>query len=127
MKEQEKSNICRSGPKLIFACSGAADVGEIADLAARKLNKEGSGKMFCLAGIGGCVEGIMKNTEAAKELVAIDGCPLDCAKKTLERGNFNEFMHVRLTDIGLEKGASAVTDENIKKVTEAVCVHLGTE
>ena len=127
MKEQEKSNECYSGPRLIFACSGAADVGEIADLAARKLNKEGLGKMFCLAGIGGCVEGIMKNTEAASKIVAIDGCPLDCAKKTLEQGNFKEFMHVRLTDMGLEKGKSAVTDENIKKVTEAVRIHLGTD
>ena len=127
MEEQEKSKECSSGPRLIFACSGAADVGEIADLAARKLNKEGLGKMFCLAGIGGCVEDIMKNTEAAKELVAIDGCVLDCAKKTLERGNFKKFMHVRLTDIGLEKGASAVTDENIEKVTDAVCVQFRTE
>ena len=126
MKEQKKSNECSSGPRLIFACSGAADVGEIADLAARKLNKEGMGKMFCLAGIGGCVEGIMKNTEVARELVAIDGCTLDCAKKTLERGNFKEFMHVRLTDMELEKGKSAVTNENIEKVTEAVRFHFDT-
>jgi len=127
MKEQEKSNECSSGPMLIFACSGAADVGEIADLTARKLNKEGLGKMFCLAGIGGCVEGIMKNTGAASELVAIDGCPLDCAKKTLERGNFKQFMHMRLTDMELEKGKLAVTDENSKEVTEAVRAHLGTD
>ena len=31
---------CSGGPKLIFACSGVADVGEIADKAARKLTKE---------------------------------------------------------------------------------------
>ena len=58
----EKSNVCRGGPKLIFACSGAADVGEIADRAARELTKNGLGKMFCLAGIGGRVGGIMKKT-----------------------------------------------------------------
>ncbi len=38
--------------KLIFACSGAADVGGIADLAARTLHAEGSGKIYCLAGVG---------------------------------------------------------------------------
>ena len=43
---------CGSAPKLIFACSGAADVGAIADQAARKLTKDGAGKMYCLAGIG---------------------------------------------------------------------------
>lgn len=36
---------CGVGPKLIFACSGAADVGAIADQAARKLTKDGAGKM----------------------------------------------------------------------------------
>ncbi|MCX5637405.1 MAG: hypothetical protein NTX52_06900, partial [Planctomycetota bacterium] len=34
-----QSNCCSAGPKLIFACSGAADVGQIADQAARKLTK----------------------------------------------------------------------------------------
>ena len=52
---------CSSAPKLIFSCSGAADVGELADQAARRLTREGSGKMFCLAGIGGQVEGIIKS------------------------------------------------------------------
>ncbi|MEI6422312.1 MAG: putative zinc-binding protein [Lentisphaerota bacterium] len=35
---------CATAPKLIFACSGAADVGAIADQAARKLSREGKGK-----------------------------------------------------------------------------------
>ncbi|MFZ5830584.1 MAG: putative zinc-binding protein, partial [Planctomycetota bacterium] len=56
---------CGSAPKLIFACSGAADVGQIADLAARRLTAEGVGKMFCLAGIGGRVSGIMETTKTA--------------------------------------------------------------
>ena len=46
---------CSAGPKLIFSCSGAADVGELADQTARKLTRNGDGKMFCLAGIGGRV------------------------------------------------------------------------
>ena len=42
---------------MIFACSGSADVGKIADLAARKLMEDGVGKMSCLAGVGGRVKG----------------------------------------------------------------------
>jgi len=75
---------CGAAPRLIFACSGAADVGKLSDLAARELTAAGAGKMFCLAGIGGRVSGIMATTEAAQAILAIDGCPLDCAKKTLE-------------------------------------------
>ena len=42
----EKNKECCSGAqKLIFACSGAADVGALSDRAARKLTKNGDGKM----------------------------------------------------------------------------------
>ena len=33
---EEKSSVCSGGTTLIFACSGAADVGEVSDRAARK-------------------------------------------------------------------------------------------
>jgi len=104
---------CSAAPKLIFACSGAADVGRLSDLAARQLTAEGAGKMFCLAGIGGRVSGIMASTEAAEAILAIDGCPLDCAKKTLENANFTKFEHIRLSELGMEKGKTAVTDEAV--------------
>ncbi|WP_461208734.1 putative zinc-binding protein [Desulfocurvus sp. DL9XJH121] len=114
----DKSCACACGgaPKLIFSCSGAADVGELADRAARGLTREGKGKMFCLAGIGGRVSGIVKTTEAASAILAIDGCPLECARKSLEEAGFTEFMHLRLGDMGLKKGDSPVSEENVARV-----------
>jgi len=107
---------CGAAPRLIFACSGAADVGKLSDLAARELTAAGAGKMFCLAGIGGRVSGIMATTEAAQAILAIDGCPLDCAKKTLENAGFTKFEYIRLSDLGMEKGKTAITDEAIAQV-----------
>lgn len=101
---------------MIFACSGAADVGEIADRAARELTKNGLGKMFCLAGVGGRVGGIMKKTSEASDILAIDGCELDCAKSSLEQAGFTRFKHLRLTDLGMEKGKTPATEDNIVKV-----------
>jgi uncharacterized metal-binding protein len=106
---------CGSAPKLIFACSGAADVGLIADKVARQLTAEGAGKMFCLAGVGGRVSGIMATTEAAAAILAIDGCPLDCAAQCLAQAGFESFEHLRLSDFGMEKGATPPTDETIAK------------
>lgn len=106
------------GPRLIFSCSGAADVGELADRAARNLTRDGHGKMFCLAGIGGRVSGIMKTTESAVSILAIDGCPLDCARKSLEEAGFKKVNHLRLSDLGFEKGQAALTEPNIAKVME---------
>ena len=107
---------CSSDPKLIFPCSGASNVGEIADHAARQLTSDGVGRMYCLAGIGGRVSGIIASTESAGKILAIDGCPSDCAKNTLLQAGFNEFDHVRVTDLGLIKGGSPVNEENVDKV-----------
>ena len=114
----EKKECCTGAPKLIFACSGAADVGAIADQAARKLTRDGAGRMYCLAGIGGRVSGIMRSTEAAAGILAIDGCSQDCAKHCLEEAGFKEFEHMRVTDLGMGKGTSPVTEENIAKVAD---------
>jgi uncharacterized metal-binding protein len=110
---------CSAAPKLIFACSGAADVGALADRAARKMTRDGNGKMFCLAGIGGRVPGIMKTTEAAEAILAIDGCPLNCVKNCLEQAGFSQFEHLQVADLGLEKGKSPMSDDAVAKVAAA--------
>jgi len=114
----EKSGACSGGPKLIFACSGAADVGEIADRAARRMTRNGSGNMFCLAGIGGRVAGIIKKTEAASKVLAIDGCELDCVKSCLHQAGFQQFSHLRVTDLGMQKGKAPANDENVATVVQ---------
>ena len=111
---------CQAAPKFVFSGSGAADVGEVPDRAARGVSREGSAKMFCLAGIGGRVSGIVKSTEAAERIVAIDGCPLNCARKTLEEAGLTRFDHIQLNDLGLKKGESPASPENVETVMRAV-------
>ncbi len=112
----DKECVCSGGPKLIFACSGAADVGEITDRAARQLTQKGVATMYCMAGIGGRVSGILKTTESAQSILAIDGCALSCVKNSLKLAGFNDFEHIQLGELGLEKGNSPATEENIAKV-----------
>ena len=109
--------VCQGGNTLIFACSGAADVGAIADRAARKLMQEGEGQMFCLAGVGGGVDAILQKTRQASRILAIDGCGLDCAKKTLEQAGFKSMKQFRVTDLGMEKGQSHPSPERIELVS----------
>src|SRR5512140_2927710 len=111
---EEAKHQCATAPKLIFACSGAADVGEVSDRAARRLTKEGVGKMYCLAGVGGRLEDILVNARAAQKILAIDGCPTECARQTLVLAGFSGFEHLQLKELGLEKGKSAPTFENIQ-------------
>ncbi len=67
------------------------------------MTREGTGKFFCLAGIGGHVSGMIESTKAGKVIVAIDGCPVACAKKTLEHAGFNVDEYVEITSMGIEK------------------------
>jgi uncharacterized metal-binding protein len=109
---------CQSAPKLIFPCSGAADVGGLADRAARQMTLDQTGKMYCLAGIGGRVSTIMETTRAAAKVLAIDGCPQECARKTLEQAGFSGFQHLKLAGLGLHKGSSPVTEERIRLIAD---------
>lgn len=118
MMNDNNTCACGAAPKLIFPCSGASDVGAIADQAARKLTKEGKGKMYCLAGIGGRVSGMMATTASVDTILVIDACPIECARKTMEQAGFKKFSHLQLSDLGFEKGKSPVTPENIEKVAQ---------
>ena len=93
MSKERSACACGPAPRLIFACSGAADVGAVAD-------------------------------QAADGILAIDGCSLDCVKKSLELAGFNEFEHLRVTDLGMTKGATDINEANIATVAMAGAAKL---
>ena len=117
-KKETCSCSCKGGVKLIFPCSGSADVGEISDRAARKMTAQGDGKMFCLAGIGGNISGMIASAKGADKVLVIDGCSMDCAKKTMEQRGIDHYLHLRLTDLGMEKAKSPATIERIENVVQ---------
>jgi uncharacterized metal-binding protein len=104
----------------IFSRSGAADVGGIADAVARSLSAGGVAKMYCLAGIGARVEQIVNNAEAAEQLISLDGCDNDCSRKVLEAAGFKPALHIRITDLGMEKGNTEITPERIREVMDDI-------
>jgi uncharacterized metal-binding protein len=109
---------------LIFSCSGAADVGELADRAARALTKCGNGAMFCLAGVGAGIPDMVERAKGAKKLLVIDGCDKDCGRLALQSAGFAGFTHLRVTDCGFEKGRSLPTIQNVVTVTERAAEKL---
>jgi len=84
----KNNDVCEPAEILIFPCSGGTNVGKIANHAAIDLTALKKGKMYGLAGIGGHVDSIIESTKKAKKLVAMDGCQVQCAKKTLEHAGF---------------------------------------
>ena len=74
--------------------------------------------MFCTVGLGGKVKPILETTRAATKILAIDGCPLDCTKHCLAEAGFDNFTHLRVTDLGMSKGNTEVSYENVSKVVK---------
>lgn len=113
-------NCCSTGGiRLLYPCSGAADVGELTDRVVRKLWKEGYSTKTCLAGVGANISGFVQSAKGADENITIDGCPSACAKKCLERIGVTPTSFI-LSDMGFKKGESPITDEAIDKIAGLV-------
>jgi len=116
----ERGCACETSSILLFPCSGGCNVGQIANLAAVMLTIQGRGKMYCLAGIGAHVAGMVDSAAHADGCVAIDGCSVACASKTLKHAGITLTKEVVVTDLGIPKVHDFEwTEREIKQVMEA--------
>jgi uncharacterized metal-binding protein len=106
---------------MILACSGSSNLGQLANRAAVELTREGFGKMSCLAAIGAHLDNFVRSAKNASTLVAIDGCPVSCARHALEHAGISLQTYVLLYDLGIEKTRDTVLDPaDVEKVKAAV-------
>lgn len=125
--EQSKKCLCSNSDVKIVACSGASNVGQISNQAALELSKEKVGGFFCLAGVGAHIKGMVKSGKEADLIVAIDGCPVQCAAKTLQHAEIEPAIQVIVTELGIEKSHEIAFDEKVcLKVVEKVKEELSS-
>jgi uncharacterized metal-binding protein len=113
------------GKRIVYACSGCADVGEIADRVARKLRQDGyaTPKASCLAGIGAGLQTFIDAAKVAQEVVTIDGCPVFCSKKIIENAGITPVA-IELGEMGCEKGNTPYTPELVQSLTEKIIARV---
>lgn len=75
------------------------------------LDRSGAAEMSCIAGVGGGVAPLVKLARAGRPVVAIDGCPLACARQCLAREGVTPERHVVLSDLGVRKRLHADFDQ----------------
>jgi Uncharacterized conserved protein len=100
---EETKCLCGSANVAIFPCAGAANVGQLSNKIAIELEKQGIGNLMCTVGIGARAPGLMKSAEASDRIIAIDGCPLSCASKTLELAGFKVDRQIVISQLGIKK------------------------
>lgn len=72
--------------RIVYACAGCADVGEVADQVSQKLRKDGfaTPKGSCLVGIAAGLTPFIAAAKEADTVITIDGCEIVCAKTIIE-------------------------------------------
>jgi uncharacterized metal-binding protein len=102
-KDTSQQCLCKAEEIILLPCSGGSNCGQIANQVAVKLDEEGIGKIYCLAGIGAHIKGMVESARSAKRIVALDGCDVACAKKTIEHAGLLVTDWVCVTDEGIAK------------------------
>lgn len=114
----------RKSPVAVFYCAGASNVGQSTMLGSVKAaNKVGYDKasLLCLASISAGLANITNGAKNAKGIVAIDGCPMSCAKTTLKKAGFETDKHIIVSkDLGVSKNFDLNEGADLEKISDAV-------
>jgi len=103
----------------VYSCSGCSNVAQLANGLAVKLDREGLAKMSCIAGVGAGVPSLVNEAKKAESILAIDGCPIACAKKCLDNQQIETQKHIILTDFDLKKIKNEdVSPEEFERILE---------
>ncbi|MBL9129357.1 MAG: putative zinc-binding protein [Verrucomicrobiales bacterium] len=88
---------------LVYACSGASSAAQMANHIAVRLDRLGMGEMSCIAGVGGDVKPLVRTARSGRPILVLDGCPLQCAARILQRHGIRPNWHFDLSQHGVSK------------------------
>ena len=118
--------ICKAEDIILLPCSGGSNCGLITNHVAIDLDIEGVGRVYCLAGIGAHIDGMVESARAARRIVALDSCQVACAKKAIEHAGLKVTDWVCVTEQGIEKNHSFFIDEDdIRRIANLARESLG--
>ncbi|NHZ91675.1 zinc-binding protein [Massilia sp. CCM 8733] len=114
----------RAALPLVYSCSGCSSAAQMANYLALSLDRSGAAEMSCIAGVGGGVAPLVKLARSGRPVLAIDGCPLACARQCLARHGVVPDRHVLLSELGVRKKMHADFD---KAQAEELAAQLRTD
>lgn len=119
---QEEASLiceCKAEDIVILPCSGGSNCGQITNQVAVSLDTIGAGKLYCLAGIGAHIEGMVESARGAKRILALDGCSVACVRKTVEHAGLKVTDWICMTEQGVEKKHNFfIEEEDVERITD---------
>jgi len=88
---------------LVYSCSGCSNAAQTANELAVRLDRTELGEMSCIVGVGGDVPSFVRTARQADQTLVLDGCPVHCAKRCLERHEATPVIHIDLSKYGIKK------------------------
>lgn len=88
---------------LVYSCSGCSSAAQLANAVALRLDRDGTAEMSCIAGVGGGVAPLVRLAQSGRTIIAIDGCPLACARECLAKQGVAPDHHLLLNELGVRK------------------------
>lgn len=96
---------------LVYSCSGCSSAAQLANELAVSLDRNAVAEMSCIAGVGGDVAPLVATATDGRPVVAIDGCPLECTRRCLDRHDVRPDRHYVLAEEGVPKEYHADYDD----------------
>lgn len=110
---------------LVYSCSGCSSAAQMANHVALQLDRRGVAEMSCIAGVGGDVPALVRLAASGRTILAVDGCPVACARRCLARHGLAPDMHLELGTLGVRKQLHADFDAvQASAIVERVCEAL---
>jgi len=104
----------------IISCGGASNTGKYSDAVARMLMHNGDAKMLCLTRFSVDKPWAENAKKDIEKIIVLDGCPINCAEKTMLESGIDNYIHINTTDFGIVKGETPFSEEKAKEIVEHI-------
>jgi uncharacterized metal-binding protein len=82
--------------------------------------------MTCLAALGAELSGYVESARGADRNIVLDGCPVGCGAKIYAKLGL-PHEELLMTDFGVEKGKTDITDALVGDITSRVAASLAID
>lgn len=112
---------------IIFACDGAASVGQVGNQVGIELtNAGGSARMCCTVAVGAGSEQHVGIGKRAQRVIVINGCANRCASKIMEQRGVNVEHEYVIAKMGVTKRPTLDFDEaDAKRIAHQIAQEIG--
>ncbi len=91
------------GQPLVYACSGASNLGQLAHDVAVRLDRAGLAEMSCAEAVAIEADPPFAAARSGRPVIAVSGCPLACAERLLSEHGVGVSSSISLVERGVAK------------------------